>query len=236
MSASTLAQYSARARRRVGAAAPGIASTLASVSRPSVRWSRCSQNLNSAAPSRSAHSASPVAIRQWMAARKLSCSTSQQRSHASRSAGLISRVSSSASDEHVGRVGALGRRGLAVLEQPLPAVLAERLEHDEARLAVLGRPLHEQAVVHERGDAVQDVDAQVLAGIADGLRGLERAASGEHRQAAKELLLGRRQQVVAPLDRLAQRLLAFRQVARPAGQQLERPFDARQQLARAAGS
>ncbi len=89
-------------------------------------------------------------------------------------------------DEHVRGVRALGRRGLAMLEQPLPAVLPERLEHDEARLAVVGRPLDEQAVVDERGDAVQDVDAQVLAGVADGLRRLERAASGEDRQAAKE--------------------------------------------------
>ena len=88
-----------------------------------------------------------------------------------------------------------------LLEQPLAAVLAERLEHDEARLAVVGHALHEQAVVDERGDAVEDVDAQVLAGVADGLGRLERAAAGEDRQAAKELLLGRCQQVVAPLDR-----------------------------------
>ena len=86
------------------------------------------------------------------------------------------------------------------------------------------------------GDAVEDVDAQVLAGVADGFRALERAAAGEDREAAKERLLGRRQQVVAPLDRPAQRLLAFRQVARAAGQQLERPLDAGQELARAAGS
>ena len=135
-------------------------------------------------------------------------------------------------DKHVRRVCALGRRGLSMLEQPLPAVLPERLEHDEAQFAVLGHSLCEEAVVHERGDAVQDVDAQVLAGVADGLRRLERAPSGEDRQAAKELLLGRGQQVVAPLDRLAQRLLTFRQVACATSQQLERPFDAGQQFAR----
>ena len=84
--------------------------------------------------------------------------------------------------EHVGGVGAPGRGGLAAVEQPLPAVLAERLEHDEARFGVVGRPLNEQAVVDERGDAVEDVDTQILAGVADGLDALERAAAGEHRQ------------------------------------------------------
>ena len=123
-----------------------------------------------------------------------------------------------------------------LLAQPLPSVLAERLEHDEARVAVVGHALDEQAVVDERGDAVEDVDAEVLAGVADGLGRLERAAAGEDREAPEQRLLGRRQQVVAPVDRAAQRLLALRQVARAAGQQLEPPFDARQQFAREAGS
>ena len=133
-------------------------------------------------------------------------------------------------DEHVGRMGPRRGIGLARGDQLLAAVLAERFEHHEAQLAFLRGPLHEQAVVHERRDAVQHVDAKVFERIADSLRGFERAASGEDRQTAEELLLGRRQQVVAPLDRLPKGLLALRQVPRPAGQELEGPFDPGEQL------
>ena len=45
--------------------------------------------------------------------------------------------------------------------------------------------LHEQAVVHERGDAIQDVDAEILEGVAHGLGGLERAAAGEYESRRK---------------------------------------------------
>ena len=86
-------------------------------------------------------------------------------------------------------MGPLGRRCLAMLEQPLASILPERLEHREPRVAIVRRALHQKAVVDERGDALQDVDAEILAGIAHRFGALERAASGKHRQAAKERLL-----------------------------------------------
>ena len=95
-------------------------------------------------------------------------------------------------DEHVRRMCPRRGIGLARGEQLLTAVLAERFEHHEAQLAFLRGPLHEQAVVHERRDAVQHVDTKIFERIADSLGGFERAAAGEDRQTAEELLLGRR--------------------------------------------
>ena len=123
-------------------------------------------------------------------------------------------------DQHVRGVRALGRRRLAVLEQPLAAVLAERLQHQEPRLAVVGRALHEQAVVHEGGDAVEHVDAEILSGVADRFRAFSVQPPANTDRRRKSFCSSRREQVVAPLDGLAQRLLALRQIAGAAGQQL----------------
>ena len=59
------------------------------------------------------------------------------------------------------------------------------------------------------------------AGPQHGLGRLEVAAADEHRQAVEEPALAVVEQVVAPGDRAAQRLLARRQVARPGGQDVE---------------
>ena len=85
--------------------------------------------------------------------------------------------------------------------------LANRLEHP---VAVAGAA--EEALVDQRGDRV-DV------GAADLLGGLQRATAGEHGQAGEEVLLCRRQEVVAPGDRRAQRPLPLRCRARAAGKQ-----------------
>ena len=72
----------------------------------------------------------------------------------------------------------------------------------------------------------------ILARIADGLGALERPRSGEHREAPEQALLGVGQQLVAPVDRLAQRLLPDRQIAAAADEQREPALEARQDLRR----
>ena len=62
---------------------------------------------------------------------------------------------------------------------------------------------------------MQDVHAEVLARVADGLDGFQRAAADEHRQSPEQLLVCRREQVVAPGDRATQRLLALRRSRAP---------------------
>ena len=126
------------------------------------------------------------------------------------------------------RLGALGQRqevlGMATsqrLELAGPGELFEaeftnRLEHAQAQLTVGGAHRSQQVLGHQRIDQVED-----LALVADGCRRLEAAAADEDRQAAKQRLLVRLEQVVAPGDGVAQRLLAGRRVARAARQQLE---------------
>ena len=56
---------------------------------------------------------------------------------------------------------------------------------------------------------------------AHGLRGRQVAAAREHRQAFEDALLVVEEQLVAPVDDGAQRLLARERRARPTGQQAE---------------
>ena len=86
--------------------------------------------------------------------------------------------------------------GLPGVLQTLERVSPDRLEHPEALAGVADEALHDERL--------QGVE--IRAG--DPLRRLEGAAAGEDGQAGEEALLSARQQVVAPLDRGAQRLLA----------------------------
>src|SRR5438552_8028057 len=98
-------------------------------------------------------------------------------------------------------------------------VLADRLEHREARLRGDALALSQQALVDERADAVEDVTRLVRA--ARCLDRLEARAADEHAEAREEHPVGLVEEVVAPADGAAQRLLAGRQVLRAAGQQRE---------------
>ena len=72
-----------------------------------------------------------------------------------------------------------------------------------------------EALVGERGDAVERLEA------ADGLGGVEREAAGEDAELGEQPLRRRVEQVVAPVDRAAQRLLAARDVARAGAEEVE---------------
>ena len=106
-----------------------------------------------------------------------------------------------------------GGVGLAALGEMLGRVLADRLEQPEARLAG-GRLLDpDQALVGEGHQAVGDVAADLRAGAADRLRRLEVEAPGEDRAPVEEPPGAVVEEVVAPGDGAAERLLARRQVA-----------------------
>ena len=63
--------------------------------------------------------------------------------------------------------------------------------------------------------------AAIVVVRADGLRGRQVATAGEHRQPLEDALLVVEEQLVAPVDDGAQRLLARKRGARPAGEQAE---------------
>ena len=96
--------------------------------------------------------------------------------------------------------------------EPLGRVLADRLEHPVARPS-LRLALPQQALVEQRLE-------RVWVGAGDLLRGLVRAAAGEDGEASEEALLLFCEQVIRPLDRRPQGLLARIGVA-PALEQIE---------------
>ena len=159
----------ARRRRRLS----GIPSTLASVSRPSVKWSRSSQNLNSAALSRRLHSALPVVTRWWMAARKLSCSATQrsQPRHfpLQRIAGRAGSSSASTSRyaacaRCVAKASPLSSSRSLPYSRNVSSMVKRGSGSSDARWT--SRLLSTSEVT-----PFQDVDAQVFARVADGLDG-----------------------------------------------------------------
>ena len=103
----------------------------------------------------------------------------------------------------------------------LERVLADRLEQPEARLAVRRRPTAGRGSCRRATRAFERLRRTPFPRGRNGIRELERAAAGEDAEPGEERLLGRLEQVVAPVDRVPQRALALGQVAGAAGQQVE---------------
>src|SRR5262249_3769021 len=97
-------------------------------------------------------------------------------------------------------------------------VLADRLQHPEAGLAVGVRPPEEKALLEQRIEPIQDGSGRAVV-TADALGRLGPRAADEHGQPPEQPLLLLREQAVAPVDRVAQRPLALVDVARSTGQQ-----------------
>src|SRR3712207_3250851 len=95
------------------------------------------------------------------------------------------------------------QRVLSGLRQQIDGVLADRLEHDEARLDTSPRLVADQAVVEQRRERYQDVEAFA----ADRLGGLEREAAAEDGDPSEQPLPVVIEKLVAPLDRIAKPLV-----------------------------
>ena len=114
-----------------------------------------------------------------------------------------------------GRVPSLQGDRLPARGQPLERILSNRLQHHEPGFAAGRLLLPQQALVQQRPQAVQDL------GPAHRFGRFEGAAADEDGEPPEELLLAPAEQVVAPGDRIAERLLARGQVRGPARQQRE---------------
>ncbi len=77
-----------------------------------------------------------------------------------------------------------------------------------------------------------EIERRDLAEIGNRRCCVERPATGEHRQATKQRAFGVAQEVVAPGDGFAQRLLALRQIGRSSRKQRDRLVEAREQRGR----
>jgi len=110
-------------------------------------------------------------------------------------------------------------RQLPALLQLLEGELADGFWHQEADLAARTVVATQQALVEQRRHAGKHVGS--LVERADVLRGVEREASGEHSEAAKQRPLVIVEEGMAPFDRGAHGPLALRHVACTADQQVE---------------
>src|SRR5207248_8212048 len=91
--------------------------------------------------------------------------------------------------------------------QPLRGKLTDRLQHQEARFLELGKASN-QALVSQLVEPVHDIAADVLRRTANRLDLLDAGAASEDREAFEEPSRARLEQVIAPLDRPPERLLA----------------------------
>ena len=104
-------------------------------------------------------------------------------------------------------MGVLGRAALPFLDQPIAAVLADRLEQPVVRLR--GRVVEgDQGLIDELAEQAEDVPRPTPGAGAYDLSGLERRATDEDRQRPEHAALRVREQVVAPVQRGLERLLA----------------------------
>ncbi len=106
-------------------------------------------------------------------------------------------------------VPALNGDPLGAFLEALERVLADGLQHAEARLAVGTVLPAQQALVQQRSEVVER-------GATDRLGGRGGAAADEDAQLGEEALLARLEQLVAPVNGRPQGLLPRRQVARAA--------------------
>ena len=114
----------------------------------------------------------------------------------------------------------------AARHQSFAGVFADQFEHAEARLTIAGLLALHQALIVERGQAVEHGRVVVSR---DRLNRCQRDATLEDGQAGQQPLLLLGQQRVAPVERGAQRLLACRQIARAAGEEGQATVQARQE-------
>ena len=137
----------------------------------------------------------------------------------------------------VGKVGGVGPASggaeLGIRFQPFGSVFPDRFQHQQPGLSGVLIHLPDQAFVHQGSQSIENVHPRLVQAL--DLAGhrfdrLERAAADEHREQLKQALLAAVEQLIAPVNGVAQRLLPDRQVARPTPQQFQpapQPFEQR---------
>src|ERR1700722_1678831 len=119
------------------------------------------------------------------------------------------------------------RRLLATGSESLNTVLTNGVQQREARLARGLLNLPNQAVVDQRSHAVQHIYVKILLGITNRLNALQSAPADKNGNPPKQFLLGRTEQVIAPIHRPSQRLLPHRQIFGTTSEKLQRTFQSR---------
>src|SRR6266700_4063753 len=94
----------------------------------------------------------------------------------------------------------VGALELSTRSERLQAILTDGRQHVESWLPCFLFPQHEQAVIDQRGDHIQNGSDVLARGRADRLGRINRTASHKHTERPEEALLLGREQVVTPAN------------------------------------
>src|SRR5918997_255593 len=111
------------------------------------------------------------------------------------------------------RVTPPGERLFTAGGEAFEAVLTNRLEHSEPRRSLWRVEVAHEVVLDKRRQAVERVQIKFAARIDNGVDCIEIRAAGEHRESPEHPLFGSPEQLVAPVDRAANRPVSLRNVA-----------------------
>ncbi len=103
------------------------------------------------------------------------------------------------------RMALAHQRDLAAVFQALPRILMNRFQHDKARFAQGCFLLLHQALIHQRRQTVEHIYRQIMPAYR--FDRIQRTPTPEHRQPRKQRPFVVIQQVIAPRNRIVQRLL-----------------------------
>ena len=110
-------------------------------------------------------------------------------------------------------VPSLGLLEIELRPEPFRRELADGLEHRESR--ALGKlPSPDEAVVEQRSQPLERLDAEILSRVADASDRPKRGAAGEGGEPGEQPPLGLIQELIAPVDRPSKRSLPLRNVRR----------------------
>ncbi len=112
---------------------------------------------------------------------------------------------------------------LSTTGKRLQPVFTNGFQHQQVRFLTLLLGLLQQAFVDERGHAIQDMGCAVGEDAAHGFDRVQRVTAHEDGEALEETLLCHVQQIVAPRDGVAQRLLPGRDILPAAYVSILRP-------------
>src|SRR6266568_9058684 len=120
---------------------------------------------------------------------------------------------------------------LPIHEHLLQPILADRLQHEQAWLLAFLLGLLQQAFVDKRSNSLQDLPCftTISRVSADCLYRLQSTTTNEDGEPPEESLLRGIEQVIAPCNRVAQRLLPCRYVTRGACQHRQPLIQSREQ-------
>src|SRR6266516_2877684 len=104
--------------------------------------------------------------------------------------------------------------------EPLQSILTDRLKHDQALFPIFRRALH-QTLVKQGCYSFEEVILLFSGQYAHRLSRFECVATDKHREPPEEALLPGIEQVITPLQRVAQGLLPPMHISRTLGQDSE---------------